>query len=162
MSSRGRTSGHEPEFRWVIAGRRNRLSLIRRLSLSFELRRRDGERQVELWLYAEDCLRRWDISGRALAAHDGHGGVATEMEPLPIWAPLEGSPPRWDQGRCVIEGAAEGRLQDVVESGPLTFTLQGDRITGDYRLDRTPLALDGRQQWVIRRDHTPVPVEESR
>ncbi|MBW3628272.1 MAG: hypothetical protein KY464_03140 [Gemmatimonadetes bacterium] len=162
MSSRGRSSGNEPEFRWVIAGRRNRLSLIRRLSLSFEIRRRDGERQAELWMYAEDCVRRWRISARALGAQDGRGGLATEMEALPIWAPVESAPPLWDQGRCVIEGTAAGRLQDVVERGPLTFALQGDRVTGDYCLVRTTLALNGRPQWVIRRENGARPAEQTR
>ncbi len=36
MSSHGHRTGNEPEFRWVIGGKRSRLSLVRRLSLSFE------------------------------------------------------------------------------------------------------------------------------
>lgn len=162
MRSHGRSTGHEPEFRWVIAGRRNRLSLIRRLSLSFEIRREEGQRHAELWMYAEDCIRRWRISARALGAQDGQGGLATELEALPTREPVESAPPLWDQGRCVIDGASVGRLQDVVESGPLSFALQGDRVTGDYRLDRTPLALEGRPQWVIRRENGAEPAEQSR
>ena len=157
MSSRGRTTGHEPEFRWVIAGRRTRLSLVRRLSLSFELRRREGEKQAELWLYAEDSIRRWRISARGLGALHGEGGLAAQMEPLPVWAPLEDAPPRWDQGRCVIEASSFNRLHEALDQGPVSFALQGERVNGEFVLERTPLSLGGRPQWIIRREDSPEP-----
>ena len=162
MSMRGRTTGNEPEFRWVIAGRRSRLSLIRRLSLSFELRRREGERQVELWIYAEESIRRWRISARGLGALHGEGGLACELEAIPTWAPLDDAPPRWDHGRCVIEASSFNRLHDAIDRGPLSFALQGERVNGEFLLERTPLSLQGRRQWVIRREDGPNPAERRR
>jgi hypothetical protein len=159
MSTHGHRTGHEPEFRWVIGGKRSRLSLVRRLSLSFELRRRDRERGAELWIYAEQSIRRWRISARALGARRGDAGLAGEMSPLPIWLPAEDAPPRWDQGRCVIEAASMGTLQDALDRGPLSFYLQGERVNGDYTLERTPLACNGSAQWVIRREDG-APAEE--
>ena len=162
MSSRGRTTGTEPEFRWAIAGRRTRLSLVRRLSLSFELRRREGERQAELWIYAEELIRRWRISARGLGALHGEGGLAAEMEPLPVWAPLEECPARWDQWRCVIEASSFERLHETIERGPLALALLGERMNGEYVLERTPFSLQGRPQWIIRREDGPVPAQERR
>ena len=162
MSSRGRTTGNEPELRWVIAGRRTRLSLVRRLSLSFELRRFEGERQAELWIYAEDSIRRWRVSARGLGAMQGEGGLAAEMEPLPVWAEEEKTPPRWDQGRCVIEASSFDRLHEALDRGPLSFALQGDHLMGEFTLVRTPLSLQERPQWIIRREDGPDPARVRR
>ena len=159
MTTRGRTTGKEPEFRWVIAGRRTRLSLVRRLSLSFELRRGEGERRAELWIYAEDCIRRWRISARGLGALHGEGGLACELDALPTWTPPVGVPPRWDQGRCVIEAASFDRVQEAMARGPLSILLQGERVQGEFLLERTPLALQGRPQWMIRREGGPASKE---
>ena len=152
MSSGRHTTEREAEFRCVIGGKRNRLSLVRRLSLSFELRGREGGRQVELWIYAEERIHRWRISGRGLGALHGSRSLAVEMEPLAVCAPFDDAPPRWDRGRCVIEAASFARVRDAVEQGPLAFNLQGERVNGDYRLERTPLSLQGRPQWLIGRE----------
>ena len=159
MSTRGGATGHGPEFRWVIAGRRTRLSLVRRLSLSFELRRRAGKRHVELWIYAEDRIRRWRISARGLGALHGEGGLASELDALPIWAPVDDAPTRWDQGRCVIEASSITRLYEAIERGPLRIALQGERANGVFVLERTSLSFEGRPQWVIRREGGPDPAE---
>ena len=159
MSTHGHRTGNEPQFRWVIGGKRSRLSLVRRLSLSFELRRRARDQGAELWLYAEESIRRWRISARALGAQRGDGGLAAEMAPLSIWAPADDAPPRWDQGRCVIEATSMGRLQDALDRGPLSFYLQGERVNGDYTLQRTALSSQGLAQWVIRREDG-APAEE--
>ena len=159
MSTRGGATGSGPEFRWVLAGRRTRLSLVRRLSLSFELRREAGKRQVELWIYAEECIRRWSISARGLGALHGEGGLASELDALPTWAWPDDAPPAWDQGRCVIEASSASRLFDGIEPGPLHVSLQGERLKGEFLLERTPFSLDGRPQWLIRRDDRPHPVE---
>ena len=152
MSTHERRTGNEPELRWVVAGRRTRRSLVRRLSLSFELRRQEGERQGELWIYAEDCIYRWRVSARGLEALDGEHGLAAELQPLATWAPLRGALPRWDQGRCVIEASSLGRLHATMERGPLRFALYGERVSGEFGLERTPLSFQGHPQWVIRRE----------
>ena len=159
MSTRGRASGNAPEFRWVIAGRRTRLSLVRRLSLSFELRRWEGARQAELWIYAEECIRRWRIPARGLGAVHGERGLAAELEALPTWSTVGDAPPLWDQGRCVIEASSFNRVQEAIDHGPLSFALQGERVNGEYLLERTPLALQDRPQWVIRREDGAHPAE---
>lgn len=161
MSSHGHRTGNEPEFRWVIGGKRSRLSLLRRLSLSFELRRHPRGQGAELWIYAEQSIRRWRVSARALGSTYGDAGLAAEMPPLALWAAEDGAPPRWDQGRCVIEASSMGKLQDALDRGPLTFFLQGERVNGDYTLERTPLSVHGQRQWLIRREDGAA-VEEQR
>jgi hypothetical protein len=155
VSTRSRSTGTDPEFRWVIGGKRSRLSLVRRLSLSFEIRRVEGARRAELWIFAEECIHRWAISADALGGVAGAAKLAPELDAFPLWAAESEVPPRWDRGRCVIEAHSFGRLRDGLTEGLLSFWLQGQRVHGAYRLEKTPMAFAGRPQWVICADDSP-------
>ena len=142
----------EPEVRWIVGGRTTGSTTTRRLALSFELRRGEDDRQAELWVYAEDAIRRWRVPTGPRGSTSGSRTVATELEALPLSGSDAGSPPRWDQGRCVIEASEVRRFTEAVDEGELSFTLVGDRIAGSYRLERTPMAYMGRPQWVIHQE----------
>lgn len=152
MSTRARPTGSEPEFRWVIGGRRTRLSLVRRLSLTFEVRRAEGQRRCELWIHAEDSIRRWAVPT------NGRGDLLARGRLAPAFAPLgpaeidDDAPPRWDHGHCVIEAAGFSRFEEAVRAGGVTFSLNGKRSGGTFRLERTPMRVDGRDQWLIWRE----------
>ena len=141
-----------PVFQWILGGRRSRLGLVQRLSLSFELRRGPNERHAELWVYGERRVRRWRVPTNSRGDLLAGGRLAPELEPLELWAPCPGAPPRWDQGRCGVDAAAFDRPRDSLGAGDLSLELRGTRTLGGFRLARTPFSVDGRRQWRIRRD----------
>lgn len=161
MITRPRPPGSAPEFNWVLVGQRTRLALVRRLRLSFEIRRRSADRRAELWVYGEDRVRRWRLPtterGEILAA----GRLAPELEELELWTDCPHAPPRWDHGTCVVDAWPFDRLVDAVGTGTVTITLRGEKAQDAFTLERTPMAVCGRAQWRIRA-HAPVGKREAR
>lgn len=142
----------DSEQRWSVGGRTTGSTTTRRLALSFELRRGEDDRQAELWVYAEDAIRRWLVPTGPRGSTSSMRTVATELDPLPLWGADAGRPPRWDQGRCVIDANEVRCFTEAVDEGEVSFSLIGDRIAGSYRLHRTPMAYMGRPQWLIHQE----------
>jgi hypothetical protein len=137
-----------------MGGKRSRLALVRRFSLSFEVRMSEGARRAELWIFAEECIHRWEIPAEWPGAERERGSLATQLPSFPLWAVDANVPPRRDRGRCVVDAHSIGRLRDAVSDGELSFWLQGERLHGAFRLEKTPLALAGRAQWRLRAEES--------
>ena len=134
-----------------LGGKRTRSELLRRVALPFEIRGEASSRAAELWMYGDDCIHRWRIPLDRIDGIPLCGKVVVQLHSIPVWT-VDHELPRRDHGRCVIDASVAGGLRDVVEMGRLSFSLHGEFIQGEYRLERTPMEMLGKPQWLIWKD----------
>ena len=136
-----------PRIRWSCQPDGRGVSLVRQLSLHFEVRRDRHRSPVVLRIHTDREILAWELPSLSLSVA---GRLASELT-----APsLEdySAPTIWDEGRgdCEVSIPTLHQFRSAYAAGGFRIFLRGQRIRRELEFERTGLVLDTRTQWLVR------------